>query len=112
MAKADTIIEIKAKHGAEAPDTLTQKQLDALLAAPDRAAFDTLLAEYTQEEPVAEDGKIRVRVRTENPKVAEGSAYLHPVTKVLITGDKKGVTVPEDDWTLAQIEARVLIPVK
>ncbi len=115
VAKADTVQAIKAKFDTEVSEELTGKQLDTLLAATDKPAFDALLTEYTTNQGDGgqtssdkaagnvPEGKKRVRL---GKKAAAGTSFLHPYDKVTI--GKEPVLVTDDDWTAERIRHQEL----
>lgn len=110
--KDDTLAAIKAANGTEVPSSLTQKQLDELLALAQggdekKAEFDEKLAEYA---PADEDttGKIRVTV---NGSKGTGS-YIHPDTRQVVRRDGDPVWLPEDAWTDQMIRDKYLTEVR
>lgn len=113
-AKSDTVKAIKDKFGMDVDETLTQKKLDALLAAEDKAAFDALLTNLTdgdpgndppetQDAPESSEGKRRVKL---GKKAQPGVTFLHPGDKVTIGSDP--VLVTDDDWTAQKIRQEEL----
>lgn len=112
MAKADTVQAIKAKFDTDVNEELTGKQLDTLLAAADKPAFDALLNEYNAVKAAADqkqasgesaEGKKRVRL---GKKALPGTSFLHPHDKVTIGNDP--VLVTDDDWTAERIRHQEL----
>lgn len=124
VAKADTVQAIKAKFDTDVSEELTGKQLDALLAATDKPAFDALLAGYTSDGPTGQppaasneaakgkgqsgsdqdaEGKKRVRL---GKRAGPGTSYQHPFDKVTI--GREPVLVTDDDWTAERIRHQEL----
>lgn len=111
VAKADTVQAIKAKFDTDVSEELTGKQLDALLAAADKPAFDALLGEYNATKAAADqkasgesaEGKKRVRL---GKRAGPGTSYQHPYDKVTI--GREPVLVTDDDWTAERIRHQEL----
>ena len=111
MAKADTVTAIKDKFGVDVDEALSQKKLDALLAAADKPAFDALLANPSNDPPEGQDppeatsaeGKKRVKM---GKNAGPDTTLLHPTDKVTI--GSKPVLVTDDDWTAARVRSEEL----
>lgn len=65
-----------------------------------KAATDTKAAAKTRS----------VKVNYDNEKVAEGTGFIHPVSRKVISGTK-AVSVPADDWTDQMIRDKTLTEV-
>lgn len=77
-------------------------------STPDQVQGDSTPPEAT----VAEDNSTRkVKVNYANEKVAQGAGFIHPTSKVLITGDRV-VSVPDDEWTDTMIRDKTLTEVR
>jgi len=103
---------IKEKFGVDVDEALTGKQLDALLAAEDKSAFDALLGDTNSNTPdpaassdtsEVPEGKRRVKL---GKKAQPGVTFLHPTDKVTI--GETPVLVTDDDWTAQKIRQEEL----
>ncbi|WP_161881937.1 hypothetical protein [Deinococcus alpinitundrae] len=111
MAKSDTVKAIKEKFSVDVDEALSQKKLDELLAAEDKAAFDALLGDPNTPDPAASsaatgsdtEGKRRVKL---GKKAQPGVTFLHPIDKVTI--GETPVLVTDDDWTAQKIRQEEL----
>lgn len=97
MAKTDTIKDIKDANGQDAPEALSQKQLDELLVIAKRDssgaldAYNAKLAEFQGAKAAPKEKTIMVRVN--DAIAAYGGEFTDPDTRLAIGKKPVGVTL-------------------
>ena len=119
MAKADTVRDIKAKNGQDAPEALTAKQLEELLDIAERdgaenlTAFTAKLGEFTAAAQASAPSTAKapaektVTVRVNDAIAAYGGEFTDPDTRKVI--GKKLVTVPHSAFVREKLRSDELV---
>lgn len=122
MAKIDTVKDIKAANGQDAPEALTQKQLDELLVIAERdgadntTAFSAKLTEFqgaasstgTSSTTTVSTPKAKtISVRVNDTIAAYGGEFTDPDTRAVI--GKEAVSVPHSAFVKEKLRSDEIV---